>query len=60
MNNGQEPIRTTVYLYGLDAAILQQIQKEKGISRSDAVRLTIRQYGGVEETNEEARVQQPC
>lgn len=47
---GQAPKkkRTTVVLEGIDLAILRQVQKDHGLSRSGAVRFLIRQAGQVD------------
>jgi hypothetical protein len=53
----QEKIRATVVLEGIDDAILSQVEKDQGVSRSAAVRMIIRQFGRVEES---AQTRQPC
>lgn len=40
-----EKLRTTIVLEGIDDAILSQIEKDFGLSRSAAIRYIIRQFG---------------
>ena len=40
--------RTTVVLESIDLAIVGQVQKDQGVSRSAAVRILIRRAGGVD------------
>jgi len=44
---GQDEVRATVVLHGIDVAILRQVEKDQGVSRSAAVRMLIRQAGGI-------------
>lgn len=53
-------VRTTIVLEGIDQAILDQVEKDFGLSRSAAVRYIIRRWGRVDSAQEEAPVQQAC
>ncbi len=45
----QDEVRATVVLHGIDVAILRQVEKDQGVSRSAAVRMLIRRAGEAEE-----------
>lgn len=54
----EEKLRTTIVLEGIDDAILTQIEKDFGLSRSAAVRFIIRRFGRGETPEESAQPQQ--
>lgn len=45
MEQQEEEVRTTVVLHEIDVAILRQVEKDFGVSRSAAVRILIRKAG---------------
>ena len=54
----QAEVRATVVLHGIDVAIVRQVEKDYGVSRSAAVRILIRKAGAVEHECSESGAQQ--